>query len=211
MDYQPAHFATLPPPEAYDRHPLYIPENLRVEQISDTGYWINSMSNAGWVITEEGVVLIDSGANRPEVIQALRRTTDKPIRYVIYTHGHGDHTFTVERYEDFADTDTLTVIYEEPIKLMADLHAMGEANAAAESRKGFTRRSTLMAAAARYRELFADDGGRVPATFQIITLTGWAPDPSQQQPLKPGSAEARLADALDTVEIPAGEKAKPAK
>ena len=106
MDYQPAHFATLPPPEAYDRHPLYIPENLRVEQISDTGYWINSMSNAGWVITEEGVVLIDSGANRPEVIQALRRTTDKPIRYVIYTHGHGDHTFTVERYEDFADTDT---------------------------------------------------------------------------------------------------------
>jgi hypothetical protein len=68
-----------------------------------------------------------------------------------------------------------------------------------------------MAAAARYRELFADDGGRVPATFQIITLTGWAPDPSQQQPLTPGSAEARLADALDTVEIPAGEKAKPAK
>jgi len=47
--------------------------------------------------------------------------------------------------------------------------------------------------------------------FQIITLTGWAPDPSQQQPLTPGSAEARLADALDTVEIPAGEKAKPAK
>ena len=110
-----------------------------------------------------------------------------------------------------ADTDTLTVIYEEPMKLMADLHAMGEANATAESRKGFTRRGTLMAAATRYRELFADDGGRVPATFQIITLTGWAPDPSQQQPLTPGSAEARLADALDTVEIPAGEKAKPAK
>ena len=108
-----------------------------------------------------------------------------------------------------ADTDTLTVMYEDPMKLMADLGAMGEANAAAESRKGFTRRRTLMAAAARYRELFADDGGRVPATFQIITLTGWAPDPSQPQPLKPGSAEARLADALDTVEIPAGEKAKP--
>ncbi len=108
-----------------------------------------------------------------------------------------------------ADTDTLTVMYEDPMKLMADLHAMGEANAAAESRKGFTRRGTLMAAAARYRELFADDGGRVPATFQIITLTGWAPDPSQQQPLKPGSAKARLADALDTVEISAGEKAKP--
>lgn len=108
-----------------------------------------------------------------------------------------------------ADTDTLTVMYEEPMKLMADLHAMGETNAATESRKGFTRRGTLMAAAARYAELFADDSGRVPATFEIITLTGWAPDPSQQQPLAPGSAEARLADALDTVEISAGEKAKP--
>lgn len=108
-----------------------------------------------------------------------------------------------------ADTDTLTVMYEDPMKLMADLSAMGETNAAAEGRKGFTRRATLMAAAARYRELFAADSGRMPATFQVITLTGWAPDPSQQQPLKPGSAEARLADALDTVEIPAGEKAKP--
>ncbi len=108
-----------------------------------------------------------------------------------------------------ADTDTLTVMYEEPMKLMADLHAMGETNAAMKSRKGFTRRGTLMAAVARYAELFADDGGRVPATFQIITLTGWAPDPSQQQPLKPGSAEARLADALGTEEISAGEKAKP--
>ena len=108
-----------------------------------------------------------------------------------------------------ADTDTLTVMYEEPMKLMADLHAMGETNAVTESRKGFTRRGTLMAAAARYAELFADDSGRVPATFEIITLTGWAPDPSQQQPLAPGSAEARLADALDTVEISAGEKAKP--
>ena len=108
-----------------------------------------------------------------------------------------------------ADTDTLTVMYEEPMKLMADLHAMGETNAATESRKGFTRRGTLMAAAARYAELFADDSGRVPATFEIITLTGWAPDPSQQQPLAPGSAKARLADALDTVEISAGEKAKP--
>ena len=108
-----------------------------------------------------------------------------------------------------ADSDTLTVIYPEPMKLMADLRGMGEANALIESRKGFTRRQTLLAAAARYRELFADEKGHVPATFQVITLTGWAPDPSQQQPLKPGSASARLADALDTEEISAGEKAKP--
>ncbi|PPR71401.1 MAG: hypothetical protein CFH05_01526, partial [Alphaproteobacteria bacterium MarineAlpha3_Bin4] len=43
----------------------------------------------------------------------------------------------------------------------------------------------------------------------IVTLTAWAPDPSQQKPLKPGNAGTRLADALDTDEIPAGDKAKP--
>ena len=108
-----------------------------------------------------------------------------------------------------ADSDTLTVMYPDPMKLMADLRGMGEANALIESRKGFTRPRTLAAAAARYSELFADEKGNVPATFQIITLTGWAPDPSQQQPLKPGSATSRLAEALDTEEIPAGGKAKP--
>jgi len=111
------------------------------------------------------------------------------------------------------DADTITVMYPDPMAVMADLRAMGETNALIESRKGFTRPATLAAAAARYFELFADDEGKVPATFQIITLTGWAPDPSQQQPLKPGSAEARLADALGTEEIPikppGGEKPKP--
>lgn len=107
------------------------------------------------------------------------------------------------------DTDTITVNYPDPMALMADLSGMGETNAAHEMRKGFTRRRTLEAAWARYSELFAGPDGRVPATFQVITLTGWAPDASQPQPLKPGSAEARLAHALDTVEISAGEKAKP--
>ncbi len=108
-----------------------------------------------------------------------------------------------------ADSDTITVMYPEPKKLMADLRGMGEANALMESRKGFWRRQTMLAAAARYGDLFADEKGNVPATFQIITFTGWSPDPSQQQPLRPGSAEARLAEALDTEEIPAGGKAKP--
>jgi len=108
-----------------------------------------------------------------------------------------------------ADADTLTVSYAEPAKLMADLRAMGESNAVALSRKGFTRRQTLAAAARRYTELFAGGDGRVPASFQIVTLTGWAPDPSQQKPLKPGSATGRLARALDTVEMPLPDKAKP--
>jgi hypothetical protein len=92
---------------------------------------------------------------------------------------------------------------------MADLRGMGESNAVALSRKGFTRRKTLAAAAKRYRELYAGADGRVPASFQIVTLTGWAPDPSQQKPLKPGSATGRLAQALGAVEVPLPDKAKP--
>jgi SAM-dependent methyltransferase len=108
-----------------------------------------------------------------------------------------------------ADADTVVVSYAGPEKLMADLRGMGESNAVALGRKGFTRRRTLEAAARRYRELFAGADGRVKASFQIVTLTGWAPDPSQQKPLKPGSAAARLADALGAREVPLPDKAKP--
>ena len=107
------------------------------------------------------------------------------------------------------DSDTLTVSYAEPLKLMRDLRLMGEANALIERRKNFTRRATLMDAGVRYRDMFGDDEGRIPATFQIITMTAWAPDPSQPKALAPGSAKARLAEALDSKEISAGEKADP--
>ncbi len=107
------------------------------------------------------------------------------------------------------DSDTIQVSYAEPLKLMRDLRLMGEANALSERRKGFTRRATIMDAGVRYREMFGDGQGRIPATFQTITMTAWAPDPSQPKPLKPSSAEARLAEALETKEIPAGEKADP--
>lgn len=107
------------------------------------------------------------------------------------------------------DCDTITVSYADPLKLMRDLRLMGEGNALIERRKGFTRRATMMDAAARYREMFGDERGRVTATFQAITMTAWAPHPSQPKPLAPGSAKARLAEALGTEEIPAGEKADP--
>jgi hypothetical protein len=58
-----------------------------------------------------------------------------------------------------------------------------------------------------YAERFADSDGRVRATFEIVWVSGWAPHPDQQQALRPGSARARLADALGTREIPAGDKA----
>jgi SAM-dependent methyltransferase len=108
-----------------------------------------------------------------------------------------------------ADLDTITVSYPHALKLMADLRGMGETNATRERRKNFTRRNTILTAAARYLDLFGDPEGRIPATFQIVYLTAWAPHPDQQKPLKPGSAETRLANALDSAEIAAGDKAKP--
>jgi NADH dehydrogenase [ubiquinone] 1 alpha subcomplex assembly factor 5 len=106
------------------------------------------------------------------------------------------------------DTETVVVSYPHPFALMADLRAMGEANATRERRKTFSRRNTLHAAAARYAERFAGPDGRVPATFQIIYLTAWAPDESRQpRPLRPGSAHARLAAALGSAEVPSGGRA----
>lgn len=95
-----------------------------------------------------------------------------------------------------ADLDTITVRYENPLRLLADLRGMGEGNAVLERRKGFSRRATLMRALAHYQDQFAGADGRVPATFQVVTLTGWAPHESQQQPLAPGSGRVSLANVL---------------
>lgn len=101
-----------------------------------------------------------------------------------------------------ADAFTLTATYQTAFHLMRDLRAMGEANALSARLRTPTRRDVMTEAASVYSSHFADDQGRVPATFEIIVLTGWAPDDSQPQPLRPGSATARLSDALGAVETP---------
>jgi hypothetical protein len=88
---------------------------------------------------------------------------------------------------------------------MRDLRRMGATNALAERRRQPLRRATLMRMAEVYAARFADADGRVRASFDIVWLSGWAPDASQPRPLKPGSAKVRLADALGTREISAGE------
>jgi NADH dehydrogenase [ubiquinone] 1 alpha subcomplex assembly factor 5 len=113
-----------------------------------------------------------------------------------------------------ADSDTLTVSYANAFDLMKELRGMGESNAVAERRKGFSRRATLLEAAAMYAKDYADHDakngdGRVTVTFQVLYLGGWTPHASQQKPLKPGSAAQRLADALGSTEQPAGDKAEP--
>lgn len=77
-------------------------------------------------------------------------------------------------HEPVTDCDTITTTFSDTLALMCDIKAMGEANAALMRRKNFTRRATLVAATECYAALYADDGGRIPATFQIVFLTGWA-------------------------------------
>lgn len=94
------------------------------------------------------------------------------------------------------DLDSVTVRYRDPFALMADLRAMGAANALVARRRTPLRRATLLRMAEIYAERFSDADGRIRATFEIVWVSGWAPHESQQKPLRPGSAKARLADAL---------------
>jgi NADH dehydrogenase [ubiquinone] 1 alpha subcomplex assembly factor 5 len=95
-----------------------------------------------------------------------------------------------------ADSDSVDLTYGESTRLLADLRGMGETNAVAEQRKGMTRRATLLAALDHYQKTFARPDGRLPVTVELLTMTGWAPHPSQPQPLKPGSATVSLVEAL---------------
>jgi len=105
-----------------------------------------------------------------------------------------------------ADVDRVSVRYADPIALMRDLRAMGETNVLVGSSGRPLTRELIARACEIYAERFAGPDGRIAATFEIISLTGWAPHPAQQQPLRPGSAKMRLADVLGTKEQSAGEK-----
>jgi SAM-dependent methyltransferase len=105
------------------------------------------------------------------------------------------------------DSEPVTVRYAHPLALFADLRAMGLGNALMARRRTPLRRDTLQRLVSAYAERFSDADGRVRATFELIWLSGWAPHESQQKPLKPGSAKARLAEALGAVERSAGDKA----
>ncbi|WP_425289137.1 methyltransferase domain-containing protein [Yoonia algicola] len=101
-----------------------------------------------------------------------------------------------------ADATPLTASYVNAFHLMHDLRKMGENNALTDRIKHPTRRNVLTEAACIYADNFRNAENRVDATFEFITLTGWAPADTQPQPLRPGSAKTRLADALKTKETP---------
>ncbi len=98
-----------------------------------------------------------------------------------------------------SDVDRLTVRYSSPFALMRDLRAMGETNVLAGPIRPLTRK-VVARAAELYIERHAEADGRVPATFEIVHLAGWAPHESQLKPAKRGSAQIKLADALGVKE-----------
>src|SRR5579872_685615 len=94
------------------------------------------------------------------------------------------------------DVDRVVVRYDSAFALMGDLRRMGATNILTERRRSPTRRATMLRMAQLYGERFADADGRIRATFDVIWLSGWAPDESQPKPLRPGSARAGLAEAV---------------
>ena len=98
-----------------------------------------------------------------------------------------------------SDVDRVTVRYPDLFALIRDLRAMGETNQLAGTIRPLTR-GIVGRAAVLYAERYAEADGKIPATFEIVNLAGWAPHESQQKPLKRGSATTRLADALKVSE-----------
>jgi hypothetical protein len=95
-----------------------------------------------------------------------------------------------------ADSYSKEVLYKNAFDLMHDLRHMGEANALSDRLRKPTQRAVFVRAAEIYHQRFANKDGRIRATFEIIVLTGWAAHDSQQKPLRPGSAQTSLAQAL---------------
>lgn len=110
-----------------------------------------------------------------------------------------------------ADSRKITVRYPNMTALFQDLQGMGETNALIERRKTIPPRRLFAEAEAIYSENFSDDDGYLRATFELAYLTGWSPSETQQKPLRPGSAQARLADALGVDESSAGDPVAPLK
>jgi NADH dehydrogenase [ubiquinone] 1 alpha subcomplex assembly factor 5 len=95
-----------------------------------------------------------------------------------------------------ADSEILTVSYENLFTLMADLRGSGQVNMLQQQVQHFTPRGFFIDAAKRYAKQYSDEEGRITATVELVTLTGWKPAANQQQPLAPGSAKHSLKDAL---------------
>lgn len=69
----------------------------QIIQVADNVYTAvgYSVSNVSMIVGDDGVVLVDTGMMgeaAEKIAKEFRRITDKPVRAIIYTHSHGDHT-----------------------------------------------------------------------------------------------------------------------
>lgn len=94
------------------------------------------------------------------------------------------------------DNEILTVEYSHPLKLMKELRHMGEANSLVESEKYFTPCSLMMSAVDHYLRNYSNENSRITASFELVTLTGWKPHPSQQKASRRGSGKVSLTQAV---------------
>ena len=103
------------------------------------------------------------------------------------------------------DSERIVVTYDNAFRLMQDLRYMGETNSLHMRDRSLTGKNLMLEMAKIYAADFSEPDGQIRATFEMIFLSGWSPHASQQQPLRPGSAQSRLAAALGTEEIGTGE------
>ena len=99
------------------------------------------------------------------------------------------------------DREAVTVRFDSVFDLVRDLRSFGATSHFDSTEKPNLTREIIARMAQIYADQFADPDGRVRATFDIVSMSGWAPHESQQKPLRPGSAKSRLADALNVDEI----------
>ncbi|KAM6941948.1 arginine-hydroxylase NDUFAF5, mitochondrial isoform 2-T2 [Lycodopsis pacificus] len=99
------------------------------------------------------------------------------------------------------DIDEVQVQYPGIIEVMTDLQGMGESNCA-WNRRSLLHRDAILAAAAIYKEMYGNEDGSIPATFEILYMIGWKPHESQAKPAKRGSASVSFGD-LSKISQPA--------
>jgi glyoxylase-like metal-dependent hydrolase (beta-lactamase superfamily II) len=113
VNYQPAHFKRLPDPATLRGigESLHFAADFKPVEVAPGVHWMAAGSNSAWIDTPEGVVMVDAGFNRPDVVAAMRSTTNKPVRYVVYTHGHEDHVFNEARFAEISTAETQVVAH----------------------------------------------------------------------------------------------------
>jgi SAM-dependent methyltransferase len=213
-DLSPGFAALIPGARVMDEEQLDLEPEAQDLMVSILGlHWTNDLVGALVQIRRslrpDGLFIgaLFTGSTLTELRQSLLRAEDEitgGARPRVAPFADGPDLAGLAQRAGLAlpvvDIDRICVRYAHPLKLMADLRAMGETSILVDHARSPLRRDVLARAMDIYLSEFADPDGRIRATFEISTLTGWAPHPDQQKPLRPGSAKTRLADALGVSE-----------